>query len=57
MENEEKTWMSILGKIAEIVKSCPHFDDWDWCNDHCPILYRFCDQVVVVHDAMKIIKK
>ena len=44
---EKKAHTKILAKIAEIIQSCPHFGDWDWCNTHCE-LYKFCDQIVEV---------
>jgi len=33
-----------------VVKGCPRFGDWDWCNAHCD-LYEFCDGVYVVQKA------
>jgi len=40
----------VLGRIAEIAKTCPHFGDWDWCNLNCD-LYKFCDGVYVAQKA------
>jgi len=51
--DEERSFTKILAKIAEIVQSCPHFGDWDWCNEHCE-LYKFCDQIVDILDVTKV---
>ena len=42
--NSKKSRMKTLSKVAEIVKTCPHFGEWDWCNTNCK-LYEFCDQI------------
>ena len=42
-----------LSKVAQIVKLCPHFGDWDWCMDECP-LYKFCDGIYESQDVSKI---
>jgi len=46
--------MAILSQVAEVVKRCPHFGDWDeFCNENCP-LYLFCDGIYESQDASKI---
>jgi len=55
-ENEERSRTTVLAKIAELVKTCPHFGDWDWCNVNCD-LYDFCDGVYTVMDAEKVKKE
>ncbi len=42
--NNQKSRMKTLSKVAEIVITCPHFGEWDWCNTSCE-LYKFCDQI------------
>lgn len=34
-----------LTKLAKIILTCPNFFDFDWCQDHCPLLYKFCDNI------------
>jgi len=54
----EKSRAKILSIVAEAVKGCPHFGDWDWCNVNCDSgLYVFCDQVFVAQNAEKASKK
>jgi len=50
MDKEEKLNDKTLGRVAEIVKTCPRFGDWDWCNTNC-LLYDFCDGVYVAQRA------
>lgn len=42
--NSKKSRMKTLSKVAGIVKTCPRFSEWDWCNTNCE-LYKFCDQI------------
>ncbi len=42
-----------LSQVAEVVKKCPHFGDWDWCQDDCP-LYLFCDGIYESQDVSQI---
>jgi len=42
--NSKKSKMKTLSRVAGIVKTCPHFGEWDWCNTNCE-LYEFCDQI------------
>ena len=51
--DEEKGRAKTLAKVAEIVKLCPHFGDWDWCNENC-LLYDFCDRIYESMDLSKI---
>jgi len=50
LANAEKSNEKVLGRVAEMVKGCPHFGDWDWCNAHCD-LYEFCDGIYVAQKA------
>lgn len=53
--NNEKKQTAMLAKIAEVVKQCFYFGNWDWCMDNCP-LYLFCDGVYESQDVSKIEK-
>jgi len=53
MMNGEREPTAILSQVAEVIKRCPHFGDWDWCVDDCP-LYVFCDGVYMSQDGSKI---
>lgn len=52
IEKTEKT----LGKVAEVVRRCPNFFDWDLCQINCP-LYHLCDNVSTVQDASRLTGK
>ncbi|MFQ6053582.1 MAG: hypothetical protein ACE5OO_05050 [Candidatus Bathyarchaeia archaeon] len=45
-----------LGKVAEVIMRCPHFFDWDLCQDNCP-MYLFCDNIATIQDVSKLIQK
>jgi len=47
MTEEDKQTATVLSKVAELVKTCPRFGDFDWCNEHCD-LDEFCDKVYEV---------
>lgn len=48
MIGEDKENATILSKVAELVKTCKHFGEYDeYCNDRC-ILYDFCDKTYEV---------
>lgn len=49
-DKEKRSSDKTLGRVAEIVKKCPHFGEWDWCNAHCD-LYKFCDGIYVAQRA------
>jgi len=49
----ERSRTKVLALVAESVKGCPHFGEWDWCNDNCD-LYDFCDGVYVSQNPTKV---
>ena len=51
-EKTEKT----LGKVAEVIRKCPNFFNWDLCQVNCP-LYHLCDSVSAVQDPSKLSQK
>ena len=52
MEDAIKSRDITLGKIADIVLSCPYFGNYDWCVNNCA-LYLFCDGVYEAQKAEK----
>lgn len=42
-----------LARVAEVVKRCPRFGDWEYCNENCD-LGDFCDNIYEVQDVSKI---
>jgi len=54
----EETRTKVLVIIAEAVKGCPSFFEWDDCNVNCPVkLCDFCSRVFATHNAAKASKK
>jgi len=43
-EDTEKGRVATLGKIAEIVRTCPNFFDWERCEEICDF-FKFCSDI------------
>lgn len=51
--DEEKSHQATLSRVAEVVKRCPHFGEWEeFCNLNCD-LYDFCDKIFEIQNASK----